>query len=368
MLKNLILTVIIFFTAGDIFCSDVTFAFGYFKNNSKNKSYDYLEKVFSNSIVSSLAEKEITLLRPADIENKLKNKNDKLLYEFSEKELAELSEIIECDYFMYGNFTPFDNDDVKIVINIYNYNTNELFTFETLGKLETEIFSLVDFLSTVIFNAAGEKVFFKNEVIPESSKFSIISNLEPTELNEMYSVFMDKNFSISVVQSNDLYNATGSDEMEFFYNIISSKNSLKKLKDADLKKEVNFIYGSWNNESETNLIKEQNSIINFYYYDYPVSKQNALKSLSQNTKNKDYLLLIFFNPSRTKAFVRCIDFKTGNLIWMERNIEPVKELKKESKSSKVTQLTTEIIKHFQITSNKSETKPDATKKKTGKNK
>ncbi|MBN1500470.1 MAG: hypothetical protein JW982_09950 [Spirochaetes bacterium] len=349
MFKKLFFLTLLTFITVEVFSADYTFAFGYLKNSSKDKSYDYLEKVFSNSLVSSFKGRDIDLLRASEIESELEKKDLKLLYEYSEDQLIDLCDIIDADYFMYGSFIPLDDYYVRLVISIYSRNTDELFTFETIGKLETEIFSLIDTLSAVLFNAASSRVYYKKDVIADNSKLSIITNLEASEMNEMYSVFMGSNFEISTVQSTDLENSVSSDELQYFYDLISSKNSLKKLKDSELKKETNFIYGSWMDAAQSQQTKQDNNYINFYYYDYPESKKKALENLSKSTKNNDYLLIIHFNRSRTKSFVRCIDFKTGNLIWMERNITADKESKKKYKS-KIMQQTDEIIKHFYLTS------------------
>ena len=150
-------------------------------------------------------------------------------------------------------------------MKIYIHDTNELLTFETIGKLEAEIFSLIDLISVILFNAASDRMYYKKDVIPEKSNLSIISNLTAAESNEMYSIMMAKGYPVSFVQANDLRNAADNNDIENFYSIVTSKNSFKKLKENDLKTDTDFVYGSWQTGEMRESVNLETGSIKYYY-------------------------------------------------------------------------------------------------------
>lgn len=122
-----------------------TLAFGFFTNESKNDSFDYLEKILPNSFASALKNKyNFKVLKPGQIKVLEPEKNSPLKKEILEDELPVTTEDINADYFIYGSFKPLDNNKIQLNVTVYKIGTTDVFRFEDSGYLETEFFKFVD--------------------------------------------------------------------------------------------------------------------------------------------------------------------------------------------------------------------------------
>lgn len=328
-----------------------TLAFGYLKNETNNKAFNFLQVIFPNSFASTLKSSyKGTILKPSTINNILKKEGLKLKYSYSNKELPKLLKIINADYFIYGSFLPQQNENIKITIHMYISKTKELFTFVDTGKMETEIFKLVDRIAIIFKNLANENLYYKNKRIIKNTNLAFITNISRQHLNEFYFPFFKKNFSISYVQNSDLNTHYNDIQFNSFTQIFTSPVGLKNVEDE---KDLEFQYGTWNNSKQIKLINKTINTLKLYYYDFPETKNKALTNLANAYNNNiDYLFLIKFNKSHNKILLRCIDMRSKLVIWYQSNIDASGKT-----DSNYQNIASNIIKQFpKLSSKKYKTK------------
>src|SRR5271157_3610837 len=120
-------------------------AFGYLSNRSGDSNYDYLETIFPNSFAGTVQNMfSAKVMKPVQINKKMAKYHLTLEKEYEPYELAALTEKLSADYFIYGSFTLLPRVMIKVNIKLYRRGTNRLFAFSNTGKMEAEIFKLVD--------------------------------------------------------------------------------------------------------------------------------------------------------------------------------------------------------------------------------
>lgn len=319
MLRVLLSISIIFFSFS-LYCE--TISFGYFENKSKQKEFDYLEEIFPNSFASAFIGTDFKIQKPRKVKTILEDENIKLPKKYKEDDLILISDETDSDYLIYGHYVPLKNYYIKLVISIYSADTHELFTFETTGKLETELFDFVDSLIVTLRNVLQTQIFYKETSIPDNSKFAIITNLNQAEQNYIYSTLLSNNYRITTTGSTDLINVTYDDSLNKFYEIVSSNSSFNSPIDNYIEKNTIFYYGSWENQKDFESKKDMVDNIKFYYNDFSKNQSELFKKYRKITGNTDYLLILNFNKKRTEVSIRCIDLKSNKLIWFEKNFDP----------------------------------------------
>jgi len=299
--------------------------FAYFENRSKSNEYDYLSKVLPISLAASIeANYGINTRKPAEIDQALvKNGGEPLKPRYSDRELPELSKKIgQIDYFLYGHYQTLEDNSIDISISIYDTRTLELFTFSTVGKMEVEVFHLVDRLTGIMNDFLGKEHIYQEIEIPEKAKIGFITNLDAESLNRFYMPFMEKGFGIIATQSNELENHLIDDPMREKLKYLALKKTLfDRVRKGD---PIKFEYSPAFGRRAFMYQQTQKDLIKKYYYSYPEMQDTALKKLAAAFKFKiDFLILVMFNESGTEAWLRCFDLRRfdSHLVWLQSGIQ-----------------------------------------------
>ncbi len=297
-----------------------TMAFGYLTNMSQDSNYDYLETIFPNSFANSIKNIfDVHVIKPHKINERLKEYREELAKDYKSYELPEIIEKIDSDLFIYGNFTPLPNNRIKIVLNLYANGSNRIFTFTNIGRMETEIFKLVDRITQILLNFMGDDSLYLNDTVAEKSRLGILTNLDGAELNRLYCSFMQKGYRIMSVQGNEIRNITDETLINRFRNIYTDDNYYDIITDI---RKIRFLFGTWSGTGYIEKVQEFRNIFKKYDYNYPETKNSLLQRLQKAYDNKiDYLIIIGFDEDRESAWIRCIDMNKRDLILMQTGLE-----------------------------------------------
>jgi hypothetical protein len=292
-------------------------AFGYLENKSRDANYDYLETIFPNSFANSLRNIfYINILKPAQINKELEKGGLSLEKEYRPHELMELTERIGADYFIYGTFVTLPNDRISISLKLYGRGLNRIFSFSNEGKMETEIFRLVDRITAIMVDFLGTNNFYLSRIIPRGSKLGIFTNLEGADLNYLYCALMNGGYRVASIQGNTLRNDVPEDLLEGFKCVEASETSYQRVSDP---RSVRFLHGTWTGERYYEEITYTREAYRIYDTGYLDAKFDALARLAAQ-HGIDQVLVIGFNALKSTAWVRCLDLKKRDLVWMESNI------------------------------------------------
>jgi len=296
-----------------------TMAFGYLANNSGDDNFDYLETIFPNSFANSLKNIfDINVVKPIGVNKILKKYKMKLEKKYEPFELPELAEKTNADLFIYGNFTPLPDGRIKILLHLYSERSKRLFTFTNVGRMETEIFRLVDRITDILLNFMDTKRFYMTQPIVPSSQIGFFTNLKSEDLNEFYIPFLNSKYRVSSFQANTLGDDIDEDNIQIFKSISTRDNSYDTITD---KRKVKFLTGTWTGERYIKDVKAARKLFQKHDLYYQKTKNAVLHRLYKTYKGRmDYLIVVGFNSRHTNAWIRCIDLKNKNLIWMESNI------------------------------------------------
>jgi hypothetical protein len=297
--------------------------FGVFENKSADKDFDYLSKILPNSFAVSVESNfDISAIKPSEVESLLQEKDFEFKGEYSDLELVNLTRELPVNYFVYGGYRPLPDNNIEIRVNIYNKDTCELFSFTNSGRMETEIFNLVDRLTGIFDDLFKSDFIFKTTDIPKRSRLAFITNLEPAELNEFYLEFMKQGYKISSVQGNELASHIRADDFDRLRHVALKEKSFQRIRDA---KPLVFSLSQWNGASYISAQKELRDSITRYVYHYAQEQEKVLLSLSRQYKfDIDYLCIVGFDENRGKAWIRTFDLTRydSSLIWLQAGITP----------------------------------------------
>lgn len=303
-------------------------AFSYLQNRSSQKEYDYLSKILPNSLADSFRSNfGIIPIKPQEIEDMLKKTNSGELKDFyNDFELPDfVRKLPGVRYFIYGYFIPNDNGTIEIVTSVYCANSMEVFTFSTTGKMETELFVLVDRVIKSFSTLITQDIVFSECNIPDKSKIAFLTNIDGNELNTFMNPFLEHGYSIISLQANELYSGLPGDHLldRFRYTALS-KISYDRVRSDKL---VKFEYSiSDNSKSIKNSNKLQNTVLK-YYYNFPKQHEDSLKNLSKTYNyHIDFLFIVIFDDKSKSASLQCFDLRkfTAKLVWFQTGIR-VKE-------------------------------------------
>jgi hypothetical protein len=296
-------------------------AFGYLNNISNNVNYSYLETIFPNSFASSIKSIfDVEVKKPLQIAERLK-KYDKTLkrhYEFPE--LPEVIDKINADIFIFGNFEPLPYNQIKIELYLYIKTSNEIFSFTNVGKMETEIFKLVDRISLIVINFLDVETLYKNRRIPPGSRLAILTNIDGEDLNKLYVSFMEKGYSIVCIQNDELYNPIiGQEDFDKFKYIRTKNCSYDIITDW---RKLKFYHGTWTGKEYEKAV----DYVRNYYIKFDLNYSDIKNNLLENLKISldyqiDYFLIIGFSNNKKSSWLRAIDVREKELIWMQSNIK-----------------------------------------------
>ncbi len=295
-----------------------TMAFGYLYNTSEDGNLDYLETIFPNSFANSLQKAfAIDVLKPHEVQKLLARHDITLEKRYKDYEIQPLMEKLSADFFLLGNFTPLPAGRIQISMSMYAKGTNTVFSFTNTGRMETEIFKLVDRISQIMVNFFGTDNLYRTEVIRPGSRLAILSNIEGADLNDFYHTFMSKGYRISGIQGNGLKTLLGNDEIERFKYVSSPKNSFDLITDT---RTFIFKFGPWAGERYLDRISDYRNIYKVYDLEYQSTRKNILGKMSARLGGIDNLLIVGFDPGIGRAWVRCLDMRENELVWMQSNI------------------------------------------------
>jgi hypothetical protein len=294
-----------------------TMAFGYLVNRSGDMNYEYLETIFPNSFASSIRNIfRVSVIKPGQADAILAKNNGRLEKKYLPYELLDLTDRLSADFFIYGYFTLLPGERIKINLSLYSRGSNRIFSFTNTGKMETEIFKLVDRITAVMIDFLGNNNFFISRTIPRGSKIGIFTNLDGAELNYLYSAFMNGGFRVASIQANSLYNDLSGPIIENFKTVSAAENSFEGVSDP---RSVRFLHGTWTGARYYEEITYKRETYRIFDVNYMENKFNALEKLAGH-HGIDTVMFIGFNGTRTSAWVRCLDLKSRELIWMQSNI------------------------------------------------
>ena len=303
------------------FLSAKTAAIGYFYNASGDQNYEYMEIILPNTFANAITNDfKIKSIKPSQINEVLKKHKLELKKLYSPSEFPEISEKINTDILITGEFIPLNENYIKISINIYYKKTNELFRFTTIGRIETEIFRLVDKISLKIAQFIDKDNLYRNLSIPKGTGLAILTNLESDELNSLYMEFFSKGYKISGFQAtsfgDNIISSSCSGNLIEKFKYIYTANDFFGIVSSQKKEEKLFASaGAESKFGEHSFIKD---IYVKYDLRYVLDKNNLLDEFPAGA---DILLIIGFNSSRNKAWIRGIDIKNKNLFWVQSNIK-----------------------------------------------
>jgi hypothetical protein len=312
------LSVSIFFAVDAAGKSEI--AFGYLANNSDENNYNYLETIFPNSFASSIRNIfDVDVLKPHEINEKLAEDNLALKKEYNTYELKKLVSKIGSDIFIYGSFTPLPENKIKIILNLYIKKTNYIFTFTNIGKMETEIFMLVDRITQILINYMDREKIYRRSVIKKGANLAVLTNLTGANLNKLYMALLESEYRLVHFQGNQLSNIIDNNMIKKFMYINTRDNSFDYITDY---RTMKFSFGTWAGPGHKERVDKTRKIYLKYNYDYLDTKTailDRLNSLYGNTL--DYLLIVGFSKNRREAWVRTVDLKNRDLVWMQSNIK-----------------------------------------------
>jgi hypothetical protein len=309
-------------------CTDI-FARGkcavsYFENKSKNSEYDYLSHILPNSLSDSIKTiVDVPVLKPIEIDELLvKSGKAGLRDKYDDFELNDIAkDIKDIDYFIYGYYNPRNDETIDVVIYIYNIYTKEIFSFSTTGRLETELFNLIDAITISFSTLITADKYYKNKDIPEKSNLAFITNLEGDNLNYFYEPFLEKGYSIFSVQSNELYSNLNEDNLQdnLLYNTLKTTSFEK----ARTNKLIHFKYSLYDGLISNSENIEIKKYVTKYYYNYSKNHIESLKKIASIYKSKlDFIFIVIFDKSLKTAWLQCYDMRNFdvNMIWLQTGI------------------------------------------------
>jgi hypothetical protein len=292
-------------------------AVGTFVNKSDNRAFDYLETILPNALASSLDSKySIKTIKPRSIADIFKK--NQLEKDFDDAALYTLSSDIKADFFVFGTFEPQSGNRIKTEIKIYKVSSSSLFTFTDIGFLEVEIFRLIDRLSLNIKNITDPSMYYKSENIQKNSRLAVITNIDGEDLNKLYYEILTRGHKLNLFQGASVTNIVDKEGIDKFYHISSGSASYRRIYD---RKSISLLYGTWAGNDYYKDILNQRNIHRKYTFDFTESGKKAYTSMGKiGPGGIDYLMIIGFNENRSEAWIRCINLKTGNLIFTQSGI------------------------------------------------
>jgi hypothetical protein len=297
-----------------------TIAFGYIHNIKNERELSYLEFILPNSFANSVnAIFDVNIKKPLELENELSKTGKSLKKDYEYFELPELVNDVKSDIFIFGNFKSAPDNQIKIVLDIYLKGNGEIFTFTNYGRMETQVSRIVDRISIIIINFMSEHNLYKVKKIMPGTKLAILTNLDGEEQNSLLVAFMEKGYPLVCFQNNEIQNAIDSSMINKFSYIRTMKNSYDIVTDW---RKSEFYHSTWTDDKYYDHIKYLKNLFDKFDLNYEVIKNNALDKINNSYKNTiDVLLIIGFSDNRRTSWVRAIDMREKELIWMQSNIK-----------------------------------------------
>ena len=226
---------------------------------------------------------------------------------------------VKSDIFIFGNFQSAARNQIKIVLNIYIKGHSEIFTFTNYGRMETQVSKIVDRISIIIINFMSEHNLYKVRKIMPGTRLAILTNLDGEEQNSLLIAFMEKGYPLVCFQNNEIHNPVDNSMIDKFSYLRTMKNSYDTITDW---RKSEFYHSTWTGKKYEDRIKYLKALYNKYDLNYESIKNDALENISNAYKDSiDVLIIIGFSNNRRTSWVRAIDMKEKELIWMQSNIK-----------------------------------------------
>ncbi len=292
-------------------------AFGVLANETEDASHGFIELIFPKSFASSIANRyDVRVLNPLQTEGVLKKAKMDLKKNYSFAELPELVEKLNAQVFINGSYAALKDNRIRISVNVFVRGSGEVFTFTNVGRMETDISILVDRVSVVIMNFFEEDSYRALTIGP-GKRIGILTNLDNLELNRLYGVFMDRNYPVAAIQGNHLRQYLRSDTIAAFKSVRTGKTSYAAITDW---RNIRLSQGAWSGPDEAGSIDFVKRVYRVFETGYQELKKDTLERLDMAfSGNMDYLMIIGFSDNRAKAWMRCVDVKSRDLVWLEDN-------------------------------------------------
>ncbi len=305
--------------AGSAFAR-TTIAFGYLANRSANENYNYLETIFPNSFASSIKSIfDVEVKKPLQVEERLRKFDLELKKTYENFELPELVDKIDADIFIMGSFQPLPNNQISIELSMYARESNEVFAFTNVGRMETEIFKLVDRISLIVINFLDRENLYKSRAIPRGARVAILTNLEGEELNRLYMPLMEGGYAVTCVQGDELANAFKEERFDVFRYVRTKNSSYDIITDW---RKTSFPLGAWMNRDDEERAAYFRKLYTDFDLNYTATKNDALDRMTKALRNNvDVLLVVGFSANRKTCWLRAVDVKDRELVWIQSNMK-----------------------------------------------
>jgi len=176
----------------------------------------------------------------------------------------------------------------------------------------------VDRITQIIISYMDKSSTYKIKDLKAGSKLAIISNLALNDLNQFYIPFMDKGYIVSGLQGNSIKNTVDDASIEHLQYIYTRDNSYDIITD---RRDIILKSGTWAGEKYAEESSRKKDMVKKYDFDYDATKDDLInRLLKAYNGNVEYLLIVGFNAAKSGVWVRCIDLKNKDLIWMQDNI------------------------------------------------
>ena len=295
-------------------------AFGLLTNETPGGGYAFIETVFPNAFARAIADRyDVEVIFPSQTNELLKQKKQVLKKSWAYFELPELVETLKAQVFIDGSYEVRDAKTFRISINIFAKGSNEVFTFTNVGKMESDVRRLVERVSAIIMEFFEKDSYRKSDIVP-GKRIGILTNLNNVELNCLYAAFLEKDYPVIALQGNHLKTYIGNESIEKFKYLRTGRSSYTSITDW---RKIKLVTGHWANKRYGDGLELVKRIYRIYDIGYADMKDGALSRLRDAFSEKiDYLMVIGFNGNRTSAWMRCIDLKEKDLVWIKDDYRP----------------------------------------------
>ncbi|HPA72802.1 MAG TPA: hypothetical protein PKY31_11065 [Spirochaetota bacterium] len=289
-------------------------AFGYLANETENAAFGFIEVIFPKSFAHSIANRyDVEVRDPVEVEAILKKSKQSLKKSYNYVELPELVDAIKAEVFINGSYAVMKDNRIRVSLNIFTKGSNEVFTFTNIDRMETDISKIVDRVSVIIMNYFEEDSYRAHE-IALGSRFGILTNLDNLELNRLYGAFMKRNCPVAALQGNHLRTYLGDKSIESFKYMRTGGTSFAAITDW---RKIKLHRGTWSGPRRERRVELVKRVYRVFENDYPEIKWNILDNMEDAFRgNMDYLMIIGFSGNRNSAWVRCVDVRAKDFVWM----------------------------------------------------
>ena len=162
-------------------------------------------------------------------------------------------------------------------------------------------------------------MYFKSENVNKNARLAVLTNIEGDELNKLYFEVLNKGHKLAFFQGLSIKNFLDTQSIEKFYHINSESASYRRIYD---KKALNLLHGTWAGKDYYKDLIHQRNLHDRYTFNFTETGKKTFNAIGKiGPGGIDYLVIIGFNDSKSEAWIRCINLKTGNLVFTQSGIQ-----------------------------------------------